>query len=351
MSIGIEFPKTYLLVDSMNLLMRCRHHTDAATPEERVQQAIHIAMSSINASFRKFECTDLVVAAEGRSWRKAEYVGYKANRVKDAADQTEDDKLEMELLFKTLEEFLAIVQASNAIMIRHSSAEADDMIARFIELNPDAQHVLVSTDSDFIQLVRDNVLLVDPIKKIYITPSGVHDEKLRRLKFEIGSNGKIKVDKQILKESDKIDVPDEWWKFALFVKCVKGDATDNIFTAYPGVRMKSSSKKIGLIEAFGDRHAQGFTYLNFMNQKWEDPEGNHHLVKDGFERNQQLIDLTAQPEEFKILFDEAIRSAMEHKGKQIAFEFMKFCGKYKLEMISQKAPEYIRMFSGSGGPK
>lgn len=351
MTFGLEFPKTYLLVDSMNLLMRCRHHTDAETPEERVQQAIHIALSSINAAFRKFECTDLVVAAEGRSWRKDEYIGYKANRVKDAADQTEEDKLEMDLLFKALDEFLGMVEISNAIMLRHSSAEADDMIARFIELNPDSQHVLVSTDSDFIQLVRENVLLVDPIKKIYITPAGVHDEKLRRLKFEIGSNGKIKVDKQLLKETDQIDVPDEWWKFALFVKCVKGDSTDNIFTAYPGVRMKSSSKKIGLLEAFHDRTNQGFTYLNFMNQKWEDPEGNAHLVKEGFERNRQLIDLTAQPEEFKILFDEAIQKAMDRPGKQIGFEFMKFCGKFKLEMISKKAPEFIRMFSGSGGPK
>ena len=37
--------------------------------------------------------------------------------------------------------------------------------------------------------------------------------------------------------------------FMLFEKCMRGDTSDNVFSAYPGVRKKGTKNKVGLIEA------------------------------------------------------------------------------------------------------
>jgi len=34
---------------------------------------------------------------------------------------------------------------------------------------------------------------------------------------------------------------------------MRGDATDNVFSAYPGVRKKGTRNKVGLVEAFEDK--------------------------------------------------------------------------------------------------
>ena len=40
---------------------------------------------------------------------------------------------------------------------------------------------------------------------------------------------------------------------------MRGDPSDNIFSAYPGVRTKGTKNKIGLTEAFEDRNSKGYT--------------------------------------------------------------------------------------------
>ena len=46
----------------------------------------------------------------------------------------------------------------------------------------------------------------------------------------------------------------------LFEKCMRGDPTDNVFSAFPKVR------KTKLLEAFQDRNAQGFIWNNVMKK-------------------------------------------------------------------------------------
>lgn len=338
---------TYLITDLMNLAMRARHHAHGESAEEAVGMTMHIVLNSIKAAFKKFDATHLVVAAEGRSFRKDLYPKYKANRAEVKEQQSLEDKHEMELLFAALDELQELIADSKATMLRCPITEADDMIARWIQTHPDDQHVLVSSDSDFVQLVRPNVLLHDPLRRINITPDGAFDEKGKALKFSITSSGKIKVEKEFLGKNDTLDNPDEFWEFAKFIKCVKGDSSDNIFTAYPGVRMKGSKNKVGLLEAFKDRKTQGFAWVNFMNQSWEDPEGNTHVVKEGYEINRQLIDLGLQPDDIKILMDREIQAAKERQGKDVAFRFMRFVGKHQLQDIGQKATDYL-MFLQKG---
>ena len=53
----------------------------------------------------------------------------------------------------------------------------------------------------------------------------------------------------------------------LFEKCMRGDPTDNVFSAYPGVRAKGSKNKVGLQEAFEDMDKRGFNWNNLMLQR------------------------------------------------------------------------------------
>jgi hypothetical protein len=43
---------------------------------------------------------------------------------------------------------------------------------------------------------------------------------------------------------------------------MRGDPTDNVFSAYPGVRTKGSKNKVGLMEAYEDRNSKGFNWNN-----------------------------------------------------------------------------------------
>ena len=124
---------------------------------------------------------------------------------------------------------------------------------------------------------------------------------------------------------------------------MRGDASDNVFSAYPGVRTKGTKNKVGLMEAFEDRHARGYSWNNLMLQRWTDHNGSEHRVLDDYNRNRQLIDLTAQPDDVKHKVDTAIREQIAHKDiGQVGVRFMRFCGKFDLQKISEQAEQYAQ---------
>ena len=124
---------------------------------------------------------------------------------------------------------------------------------------------------------------------------------------------------------------------------MRGDSSDNVFSAYPGVRTKGTKNKVGLQEAFEDRDKKGYNWNNLMLQRWSDPDGIEHRVLDDYERNVHLVDLTAQPQEIKDKVDSAIREQMSHKDiGQVGVRFMQFCGKYELTKCSESADSFGR---------
>ena len=116
------------------------------------------------------------------------------------------------------------------------------------------------------------------------------------------NKGKPVIDKKT--QAPKAAPEPDW---ILFEKCVRGDPSDNIFSAYPGARTKGSKNKTGIREAFEDRGTAGYDYNNFMLQRWVDHEEVEHRVKDDYERNRVLIDLRAQPEEYRQKMFETVR--------------------------------------------
>jgi len=321
--------KKYALIDTANTFFRARHVASRnSDPWEKVGMALHLTLASVNQIVRKFGVDHVVFCTEGRSWRKDFYEPYKKNRIVDAMTQTDADREENALFWDTYEKFTTFIkEKTNCSVIRHERAEADDVIGRFVHLHPNDEIYIISSDTDYIQLISDNVKQYNGISNELITLAGYINEK-----------GKPVIDKKT-KEPKLLGDP-QWH---LFMKCMRGDSSDNVFSAFPGVREKGTKNKVGLTEAYEDRTKQGFNWNNMMLQRWTDHNGVEHRVKDDYERNRILIDLTAQPDEIKQLVDDAIRNNVRTTTTpQVGMHFMKFCGKYELTKISDQADTYAR---------
>ena len=319
----------YLLIDTANMFFRARHVAfRAEDPWEKVGYALHITLSAVNKVFNKFQADHVVFALEGRSWRKDHYAPYKKNRSDARAAHTEKEAEEDKLFWETFDMFKEYLEKrTNCSVIREPNAEADDIIARWIALHPQDEHYIISSDTDFVQLLSENVNQYNGITDELLTIKGVFDAR-----------GKAVIDKKT-KEPKKI--PDPEW--LLFEKCMRGDTSDNVFSAFPGVRTKGTKNKVGLQEAFADRNSKGYNWNNMMLQRWTDHNGEEHRVLDDYNRNRSLIDLTAQPDAVKSAVDTAICEQVSHKDVgQVGSHFMKFCGKYELNRASENAEQFGR---------
>ena len=321
--------QTYALIDTANTFFRARHVASrSSTLEEKIGMALHLTLASVNQAVRKYGIDHVVFCLEGRSFRKDLYAPYKKNRVVDAMSITEEEAEESKMFWDTYEKFTTFIKdRTNVSVLRHERAEADDMIARFIALHPSDRHYIISTDTDYDQLITDKVSRYNGVGNELVTTNGYLKE-----------NGKPVIDKKT-KEPKLLEDPE----YGLFKKLVRGDSSDNVFAAYPGAREKGTKNKVGIREAFEDRNKMGFNYNNFMLQRFTDHNNVEVRVKDAFERNRTLIDLTAQPQEIKDAVDQRIRESVRTTTiSQVGIHFMKFCGKYELTKISQQAEIYSK---------
>ena len=322
---------THILVDTANTFFRARHVIRGDT-SEKIGMAIHITMNSIKKAWQDFNGSHLIFCLEGRSWRKDHYAPYKRNRKEAMEALTPKEKEENEIFWECYDDFTNFLKTkTNATVLQNPRAEADDLIARWIDKHPDNKHVILSTDKDLNQLVKENVKQYNGITETTITHDGWFDVK-----------GNPVIDKKTKAPKGAPNI--EW---IIFEKSMRGDPSDNIFSAYPGVRTKGTKNKIGLTEAFSDRQAKGYVWNNLMLSKWVDPDGKEHRVLDDYERNKLLVDLHAQPEAIVEELDQTISQAKsENKNiTQVGIRFMKFCAKYDLNKISEQAQLYVEPFN------
>lgn len=314
----------YLLVDTANTFFRARHSAHRQSDTwDKLGFAIHVTLSSVAKAWREQKADHVVFCLEGRSWRKDYYEPYKKNRAVARAALTEKEAEEDRMFweaFDDLKTFLA--ERTNCTVLRHENLEADDLIAGWIQTHPDDHHTIVSSDTDFYQLLAENVNQYNGVADELHTLQGIFDKK-----------GKLVIDK---KTKEPKAIPDP--KFILFEKCMRGDPTDNVFSAYPGVRTKGSKNKVGLIEAYADMNKKGFSWNNMMLQTWTDHNGVEHRVLDDYQRNKTLVDLSAQPDHVKAWINETItvNSVMKNRP-MVGAQFLKFCGQYDLVKLSENA--------------
>ena len=314
---------TYILVDTANTFFRARHVV-RGDADIKIGMALHITFNSIKKAWQDFEGKHVVFCLEGRSWRKDYYTPYKANRAETRAAMTVKEQEEDKLFWETFDTFKDfVINKTNCTVLQHKQLEADDLIAGFIAAHPDDNHVIISTDSDFHQLIAPNVKQYNGVAETLTTHEGIFDKK-----------GKMVKD---TKTGLPKDIPNPEW--ILFEKCMRGDSSDNVFSAYPKVR------KNKLEEAFKDRSNKGFAWNNMMLQRWVDHQGAEHRVLDDYERNKQLIDLKAQPDDIKTIIKDTIATNAQPKMiDQVGIRLLKFCQLYDMKRMVDSIQSYAEPF-------
>lgn len=317
---------TYILVDTANTFFRARHVVRGSL-EDKVGMSLATVLGSVRKAWRDFKGDHVVFCLEGRSWRKDHYAPYKRQRTEARAAQSPREAEEDRVFWETFDQFKEfITDKTNCTVLHNQQLEADDLIAGWIQSHPKDTHVIISTDGDFAQLIAPNVKQYNGVSQVTTTHEGYFDEK-----------GKPVKDK---KTKEVKPAPNPEW--LLFEKCMRGDTSDNIFSAYPGVRVKGTKNKVGLTEAFEDRANKGWAWNNLMLQRWTDHEGVEHRVLDDYNRNKLLCDLTEQPEEIRKIINETINTATtaEKNIPQVGIRLMKFCAAYDLQKINEQVQSY-----------
>lgn len=298
----------WMIVDVSNILFRVwAAQGRVEDTAEHLGLCMHSSFLTIKKWFKKVNPDQLVFAFEGgNNWRK-EYMaradavsklGYKVNRVYDPS---------MQQLFSLIDDFKTLMIEHSAIpCLAVDGCEGDDVIAAFVQLysSPSDHITILSGDRDFIQLLKHpNVTLLDPATGL---------------------------DRAVDKKTGKPIDPELY----IFEKCIRGDRSDGVASAYPRIR------KTLIEKAFVDEA----TRINLMNEVITGPDGTYR-VGDKFEENRVLMDLEAQPEEIKARLYEAVSREISSPGSYSNFHFMRFLGKYKLQAIADSFASFSDMFS------
>lgn len=300
----------YLVFDISNLLYRTFFVQREGDDLLLAGLAVHSALIMLNKYFKRVKPDKVVMAFDRPSWRK-EYTAsdkcvskrpYKGNRRKN---MTPAQQVKYQMFIQHIAEFeRMIVENTSIISLVKTRLEADDLIAGFCQIvsAPENEIVIISTDSDLLQLLRyENVTIISP-------DSG--------------------------KEQQLEDFNNDP-NYYLFSKCVRGDPTDNVQSAFPRVRSTRLEK------AFND----SFERVQLMKEKWTDENKVEYCVETLFKENELLINLEKQPADIRKLIFQAVDEALDADRDFSLFHILKFCGKYDLAKVQDQIDQYIPLLS------
>ncbi len=308
----------YLVFDITNMLFRTFFANKREDESTSAGLAHHAALTTLNKYFRDHKPTKVVMTFDRPSWRKFYTKDeelcisgkvYKGHRRKN---MTPREREKFVKFLDHIREFEEIMRSHTSIVcLRANLLEADDLVGGFVDkYGNESKITIISSDKDFIQLLRNiNIDLIDP------------------------ASGKSRRTELIEKYGDDVD-------YFMFEKCLRGDAGDNVMSALPRIR------KTRILKAFRDPYERA----NLMHETWSvgvpgSDDFREFVVKDLFEENKMLMDLTAQPEPVRDIIDATIEEAMENPGKYSHFHFLRFLGEYELERITKSIDNFVKMLS------
>ena len=208
----IDKKKSLTLVDGSGFIFRAYYALPPLTRKDGTP--INAVMGYCNMIWRllaetKTDSLAVIFDTASKSFRNEIYPKYKANR----SDAPEDLIPQFSLIRDATEAF-------NIPFIELAGYEADDIIATYANQasNEGWDIDIISSDKDLMQLVKDNVKMIDPMKMVNI--------------------GKEEVLKKFGVYPDKV----------IDVQALAGDSTDNI-PGIPGIGVKTAAE---LINKYGD---------------------------------------------------------------------------------------------------
>ena len=246
-----------------NLFVQLGQHTNANLD---VDQLRHFVLNQLRAHLNKCsEKHNVVIACDGQAgWRKQVYKYYKARR-KIGRERSDMDWSTIFEAFSIIREELREYFPYRVIHV--NEAEADDIIGTLVArfgtvLNSGEPITIISGDKDFKQLQKyGNVSQLDPkTKKLIVCKDAVTYLK-----------------EQIITGDSGDDVPN-----------ILSD--DNVFVT-DGKRQRVMSKK-RKIEFLA-------IWPNFPEKVYDKNTNTDVLVRENFERNRTMIDLTQTPKDIQ----------------------------------------------------
>lgn len=338
-----------LLLDLNNLYSRVKYAVHESDTKMYVSLVCNGVFNMIRESYNRFTPDNVIAFCDGnRSWRKDYYSRYKANRVKKdlTPKELEQDEAALEFLRNGL---VPLLKEKTAIpVIEGESLEADDLIATFVLDHPNDYNIIATTDNDFVQLLNETTVLYNSMTNRLITCAGVYDLQLKKPIYFTLKDGKITIGKNVVVVDEDLSMtpyPD-WVEYALFMKCIRGDSSDNIESAYPRVPEKSSKNRIGIREAFESRYKDGFAWNSMMKTKWKDLVGEEYLVETQYMRNKKLIDLKELPKDLRTAARGYIKMQLEKDVPHgVTMYLSKFLNKYECMRLLNELPAFSKIFT------
>lgn len=301
---------TILCIDAFNLLHKTYYIHAKDDPENIIGLAYHATITTLNKYFKQLKPQKVILAFDRMNWRKIytqseECISKKTYKGQRRKNMTPRERERYEKFLQFVSEFEQMIREHTGIVALSADLlEADDILSGIVQkfhLNHNIS--IISADKDLIQLLRyPNTSLIDP------------------------STGK----KRTLTDwDDNVD-------YFLFLKCIRGDISDNVQSAFPRVRTTK------IKEAFEDLYIR----VNFMNETWTDHTGTEYTVGQLFRENELLMDLTKQPSHVKELIDKTIVEGLELRGKFSFFHFVRFLGNHGLKNIHSQLNNFTDLLQG-----
>lgn len=336
----------YCLVDASNLIYRARHVQEMHEAEEVVALCLHTAFMSMRKVFFKFGADHVVACFDKGSWRKALFEEYKAHRSENLTKKEEEIR---ESIYEVCDKFYEFLdQQTNVTALRETHIEADDFIARWIQTHPNDEHVIISTDHDFKQLVSENVCIFNGVMNQLITIDGVFfqdaDPKAKYPRREMyGETWKQKLVKTKKVVTDEPVTVEPAWE--LFLKIMKGDVSDNIPAAHVP-RYRTTKIREAFENPNGARWNEMMNMVRDTQVDLNTGEETEFKVKEFYELNSELVDLTKQPDEVKELMDDIISEKVSRdKVNQVGVKFIQYCSRNMLINLSEHGKDYGTMLA------
>lgn len=259
-----------LIVDLNNIAIVKRYGMFSAKETMRTKRPYYIPtmfnsiIKDILNTVQRLKCKSIMLTHDTKGslkWRKSIYPQYKVKETVNDDVYREDTYTVIDLVTAWFEECTA------AAYIECNTAEADDIISVWTRSNA-GHDIIMSTDKDYIQLVGNNTDLYNPVTKEYRQTEDA--------------------------------------AYELFLKCFRGDKSDNIPNIYPRLR------ETVIKDAYSDTIAR----MNLMHDK--NPNGE--TVYDLYERNNQLMNLRRIP---KHVEDDIIESILPKLNRTTRFNEVK----------------------------
>lgn len=281
---------------------------DTVSEELKKERTFHNFFSIIAFYAKHHKADDVIITLDvSKSWRY-HYANsdqshtskiYKGNRNKYMTEEDIVNYEQFKRICADIKDFM--VNHTNIKLVFNDNLEADDIIAGFTQFIPNHHYIVVSADQDLTQLISSNVTVIDP-------------------------------------KTNSPRVCDDV-EYFMFKKCIRGDIGDNVMSAFPKVR------ETRIVKAYED----AFERENMMNHIWKDVNGTEHRVRDIFEENMVMMNLTKQPSHIREIIQTTVEGAFKAPIIQVrSANVIWKLGQMKIaslaEVISKYKDQYFWLF-------